>query len=129
MRMKVLVSLCLVTLLSASAAFAQKRIRADVPFAFTVSGKQLPAGEYRFIRSNDGRSIAVVGMNKMSAIAMAQIGSAASSQTRLKDATVGFRKVGDQYYLSKMMIPGMAEIEVQIAGRVHEHQGMDMPVY
>ncbi len=129
MRMKILVSLCLVSMLSASAAFAQKRIRADVPFAFTVSGKQLPAGEYRFIRSNDGRSISVIGMNKMSAIAMTQISSAASSQTRLKDATVGFHKVGDRYFLSKMMIPGMAEIEVQIAGRVHGDQGMDMPVY
>ena len=57
MRMKVLMSLCLLALLPSSAAFGQKRIRADIPFDFHVSGKLLPAGEYRFIRADDNKSV------------------------------------------------------------------------
>lgn len=77
-------------------------IEADVPHAFSVNGKTLPAGKYTIkrvdytqpnvleVRSADGRTTVVF--------------EAESVQTNQipSDAELVFNKVGDQYFLSKI---------------------------
>src|SRR5829696_7095800 len=79
-----------------------------VPFDFVAGEKQLPAGRYTvrrvrsdaesalFIRSEDGRSTAVVLTNT---------GEAAPHA-----AALVFRRHGDRYFLAEISVPGAASV-------------------
>jgi hypothetical protein len=120
-------SLCLLVLLPASAAFGQKRIRAEIPFDFYVSGKQLPAGTYRFIRADDNKSVRIIGLNNMSALTMAQPRMYSPASSKLQYARVDFRKIGDQFYLSEVWISGAAGFELPKTAGAKEGQLIRVP--
>jgi hypothetical protein len=80
----------------------------NVPFNFVAGEKQMPAGRYTvqrvnfdaesalLIRSEDGRSTAIVLTNK------------AESQPRA--AALTFRQHGDRYFLAEVSMPGTASV-------------------
>jgi hypothetical protein len=107
--MRALLGLAVITTLAVSAyAQADQRIKVHIPFDFVVSGKQLPAGDYRvrriskdsqsalFIQSEDGRRAAMV---------FTQAGSREPLRAELR-----FRQYGESYFLSEVSIPGTASV-------------------
>jgi hypothetical protein len=82
-------------------AFAQTSsgVKADIPFAFQVGSKVMPAGTYIF--SNENESI----MRLRGSDAHAQILTMVLPQTSLnapKVGTITFTKYGDRYFLHKV---------------------------
>jgi hypothetical protein len=78
----------------------------SVPFDFVAGNKQMPAGRYTvrrikadaesalLIRSEDGRSIAVVLTN--------------AGEKNPRAAAFTFRQLGDRYFLAEVSMPGTA---------------------
>ena len=96
----------MVTVLAASAAFAQNstRLQANVPFDFIAGNQALPAGQYALdqgpapgivmIRSADGKSGAFV------------LTYAAFSAVAHDKPSLVFHRYGSTYYLSEVWGPG-----------------------
>src|SRR5690242_7311570 len=83
-------------------AYSTARIKAAIPFEFTVAGTTLPAGEYTFesltskvmlIRSTDNRHAAMVSVIPVQPAAQAK-------------AAVRFNRNDEQYALSQVFIGG-----------------------
>jgi len=107
--MSALPGFALLAIMTVSAyAQAGRHVSVHVPFDFVVSGKQMPAGDYRIrriskdsesallIQSEDGRKTAVVFTN--------------SSDHEPKRAELSFLRLGESYFLSSISIPGTADI-------------------
>jgi hypothetical protein len=90
-----------------ASAYAQLKpgLRANIPFAFTVGKKQLPAGEYKFISVNEGNIRVMSG--KETALATVLTRLAAGIHTTPTDAHIVFDKEGDQYFLAEIWAPGI----------------------
>jgi hypothetical protein len=94
--------------LMVSAAYAQSVAKANVPFAFTLRSKQLPAGTYL---------VSMVGNNNAIAIRNAETSAAAVSGVTKEDARdtatpkLIFHRLAGQYFLSEIQrgdgTPGM----------------------
>ncbi len=103
--MKALVlSLAVVSLVFASAvatAYAQThRLVANVPFAFEVGGKTLPAGKYAATRINNDAGIQLVAtQGKASAL---RLSIPTQSRTREPQMKMVFHRYGDRYFLSQV---------------------------
>ena len=96
-----------VTAITAEAqVFGTQRMRARIPFAFTVGNKSLPAGEYTIavlnptsdrkvlqIRSTDGRLSAIIQTNGRNA------------DTR-ENAKLVFNRYGDRYFFAQAQMAG-----------------------
>jgi hypothetical protein len=90
------------------------RIRVNIPFAFLVADKKLPAGEYLIgraldsgdsvllIRSEEGRVNALRPTSPIETLAPKDARTAA-------EATVVFHRYGDQFFLSEVWPPGATE--------------------
>lgn len=101
----VLAAVCLFVALSVAPAHAYStsvKMKAHIPFEFTVAGKTFPAGEYTFepfatrvllIRSTDRRYATTVTTSPVQP----------ESETK---AEVRFIRYGDQYYLFQVLIGG-----------------------
>ncbi len=110
MKKQVLVALAIVgvfALVGAAPANAQTVSRVNVPFPFIVGDTVLPAGAYTVtnpayrsdvvtIQSADGKALAT---------ALVQSGGDLSKNA---NATFSFRKIGGQYFLAELNIPGSA---------------------
>ena len=83
-------------LLSATGAHAQSTARANVPFAFKVGTKQMPAGTYT-VRNETGSNIIMVHnvQTGTSALAMGRW----EAPTNKTDKLI-FRRYGSQYFLT-----------------------------
>ncbi len=127
MRTKLLVaSLFLIS--TVVAMYAQTvSLRANIPFAFTAGQKQLPAGEYSFTPTANGETVRVAS-NKDTALALVLTRMAAGIHTTPKDAHVVFDKMGDQYFLSEIWIPGVDGFDLHNTTQKHEHQIINVPV-
>lgn len=106
--------------LAGSLAWAQGVVLVDVPFAFVVSGKEMPAGKYRIeVEGLDGGRLVVRSVaTGVSAIApvlerLADVGG--------KEAKVVFDKVDGTSYLSEIHVPGEDGFLVGIATRRETH--------
>ncbi len=130
MRAKLLVVLCLSTLLIVALAFAQgTRLTAKIPFGFIVEGKTLPAGSYEFIPSDDGltmRVVATIGKREaMIASVMTRLG--AGIHTSKQDAHIVFDEVGGVYTLSEIW-PLTEDGYLMYATKgKHQHRTVDVP--
>ncbi len=85
-------------LLTATGAYAQTRAQASVPFAFQVSGAQLPAGTYSIKKAAGNDFIVIQNLNTGSSVI-------ALGQCRLSGKTsrkLVFRHAGGQYFLSQI---------------------------
>jgi hypothetical protein len=94
-----LLSLILVT---AGGAYAQLAdpARAEVPFAFVVSNRLLPAGEYSVTQSGRG-VLKIEGANR----AVLALAWYAQSKTVAGEAKLVFDRIGDHYFLSQIWEP------------------------
>jgi len=104
--LKTMVMMSILMALSALSANAQKggSFVVTVPFAFTVSGKTLPAGQYIFARSTQTSSevIMIRSKERGAYVQTKQV----QSQDIQKETEVIFKRYGDQYFLFQIWISG-----------------------
>lgn len=107
---KMLLMLCLLVGMCASAAWAQTdndtTVEANVPYTFVVGRTTLPAGKYiiRMPDSSEPNVLEIRAANGHTAVAFE---TEDTNQTPNKDELV-FNKVGDNYFLSQVWITGSA---------------------
>lgn len=91
----------LAALAVASRAQAVDQIIVNVPYDFVVSGKTLPAGEYRINRvsENNNLTLEITGLENHEG---ALLVSNEVTTNREDKPTLSFQHVGDQYFLSKI---------------------------
>jgi hypothetical protein len=128
MRVRNLVMLILSILLLAVFASAQAPsiVKAKIPFAFSVEGKVLSAGEYEFTEDPKDRVISVRGSG---GVALAPIITrlAAGIHTTPQDSHIVFDKVGDSHILSEIWVPGEDGFMLHITKEKHAHRIIDTP--
>ncbi|HZQ68510.1 MAG TPA: hypothetical protein VFA68_08315 [Terriglobales bacterium] len=98
--------LVLSLLLVAGSAFAQTiSISSNVPFAFNVAGKSLPAGEYSIkSMTSDGRTLALKGSEPAARMI---VNSNGAQKIAPADATkLVFHVYGSEYFLSQIWVAG-----------------------
>lgn len=87
---------------SAQSLVDDTAIQADVPFAFTVMDKTLPAGRYTVKRLNDTRpNVLMISSDDGHDVATFETESTQASRIPNK-AELVFNKLGDQYFLSNV---------------------------
>ncbi len=106
--------------LSPTRVFAQMTVRVDVPFAFTVEGKTVPAGPYDFSELSEGAL-------KMSSVKTPATEVMLPIITRLgavneADSKVVFDKVESKMTLSEVWIAGQDGYLVYATKGAHTHQ-------
>jgi hypothetical protein len=118
----VVAGVCVVALaLAAGVAWAAGMMKVEVPFAFTVKDKEMPAGRYEIqpdggeqsrlvIRSTSGGGTIVVPVLER----LADTGS--------KTPKIVFDQVQDKHYLSEVHIPGMDGFLVGITKGEEKHE-------
>ena len=77
------------------------QIIVNVPYDFVVSGKTLPAGEYRVKRANDldNHVLAITSLENGGGVLLL---SSVVSSTREEKPALGFEVVGDQHFLNRV---------------------------
>jgi hypothetical protein len=86
-------------LISATGAYAQSYVKADVPFAFMVGSAQLPAGPYE-IRSASSSATAIMILNHQTNAGA--VSNARREYPRDTQPKLVFHHVGNQYFLAEI---------------------------
>jgi hypothetical protein len=95
-------------LLSATGAFGQSAVTANVPFAFKVGQAQLPAGTYEITTGFQSLTVSGIGNTMKSAYSQAHWDSPRNKSPRLV-----FHRVGNQYFLAEICRgPGNAAMTI-----------------
>ena len=110
-----ILSLVVMSLLSASGAYAQNVVKADVPFAFRVGSAQLPAGTYKINVTGD--NIIAIQNGRSSALS-----SVRPEDPRNTGPKLVFHHVGSQYFLAEIwrgsgnagMVIGRSKMEKEL---------------
>ena len=104
--LKTMMMISILMVLSALSANAQKggSFVVKVPFAFTVAGKTLPAGEYVVSRSTQVSSD-VISIHSQDRGAYVQT-KPVQVQDIKEESQVIFKRYGDQYFLFQIWISG-----------------------
>ena len=102
----IMMFLAVITITAEAQVFGSKQIQAQIPFAFNVGSKTLPAGEYTVkvlnpasdrrvlqIRSKDGRSTAIIHTNGV-------------KSNNPNDAKLVFTRYGDTYFFAQAQMAG-----------------------
>jgi len=92
---------------SAKAQSLANRIKANIPFDFTVAGKKFAAGEYSIVRANPTAGDQVLRVS--SADDRSRVLPATIPVTTLdaKDkSTLVFHRIGDEYFLAQVWLAG-----------------------
>jgi hypothetical protein len=103
-------------------AFAQDAVKSDIPFAFHVGAKTLPAGPYEFKIDLAARTVSVIGAKGSSAAEMFETTLAPAQHSSEAHSHIVFDKVGTTYTLSELWQPGMDGILVYATKGKHEHE-------
>ncbi len=114
----------LLSMFTIPCAFGAALMKADVPFAFQVGSKTLPAGEYEFQIDRQGDRVTVLGSTKVKgSIALESIitSLAPTAHSDSTHAHIVFDKVGNTYTLSELWQPGEDGILVHTTKGKHEH--------
>lgn len=104
-----------------SVAYAQDLLTSNIPFKFTVGNKTLEPGKYQ-LRANDSEEAIEIhgpGKNVDSMIVMTRLSSAPRGGS---EGSLVFDKVGDQYFLSEMWVPGTDGYLLYAAKGKHTHE-------
>jgi len=125
-RIRVLAFAALLTMTMTAISYGQGSLRADVPIAFNVAGKVLPAGNYVFSPTTDNRSVKIAG-EKDSAVALVLTRLAAGIHTTPGDSHIVFDKVGEDYFLSEIWIPGRDGFVLRATEENHTHRVLNAP--
>jgi hypothetical protein len=86
-------------LLNATVVYAQSYAKADVPFAFNVGAKQLPAGTYEIRVLSQSPNLIKIQNTENTAAA---VSIARSEEARNAESKLVFDRVGTQYFLSEV---------------------------
>ena len=92
-------------LLGSTGLYAQEKAVANIPFAFAVSDKTMPAGQYTIqqsSRSNNFHLRVQNTANGESAIVLAPSSNASYKTTEKVEAKVIFHRYGDRYFFSEI---------------------------
>src|ERR1700733_865937 len=85
-------------LFTATGAYAQPGMQANIPFAFHVGNSQLPAGRYRISVDPVSNRITVQNFKTLATI----FSHGQQDYPGKKSDTLVFRQAGDQYYLTEV---------------------------
>jgi len=97
---------CLASVLPAQLAAQTFRLQANIPFAFVVSGKTMPAGQYEINAGKIGNGSLMVWNEEAKTGAMAMASNPVyAGQTENPSAILNFNRYGDRYFLTQVM-PG-----------------------
>jgi hypothetical protein len=86
-------------LLNATGAYAQSYAKANVPFAFNVGSKQLPAGTYEIKVLSRGPNVIRIRNTETTAVALL---IARSESPRTTESKLVFDRVGNQCFLTEV---------------------------
>jgi hypothetical protein len=101
--LRILVALIGVTGLGISArANAVDQIVVNIPYEFVVSGKTLPAGNYRVVRASDSNPGGPLVLSSFENNVSALVFPITFEGTTTDKAYVGFDVVGDEHFLSQI---------------------------
>ena len=95
----ILTLVVMTVLISATGAYAQSYVKANVPFEFKVGSAQLPAGTYEIKVDNASAGAIMIRNGQTNAGAMA---TARRESPRNTSAKLVFDHVGDQYFLAEV---------------------------
>lgn len=109
-RITTLALLSIATLISVPAANAQVQLKANVPFAFTVADKPLPAGEYTITAPDNG----IVRLQNAKLHSMATVAVGRSYTDPSKKNLLVFAKYGNQYFLRQILSPTTQRLNVTV---------------
>jgi hypothetical protein len=111
----------LMTIGAASAARAEERIVANVPFAFIVHGVKFEAGRYTVTESASAGGVCkIAGADGRQAI---YVMTNSSSADRAADKPeLLFEKFGNQYFLSRVVPLDGDEREIVLTPAIMEHE-------
>jgi hypothetical protein len=99
MKRNLIATLSLVSFLfTATGAYAQPGMQANIPFAFHVGNSQLPAGRYRISVDPVSNRITVQNFKTLATI----FSHGHQDYPGKKSDTLVFRQAGDQYYLTEV---------------------------
>jgi len=99
------------TLGTAASVLAQTpAIQADVPFQFTVGGKQLPAATYTITSTSPGVVQIQSADKRFSAETVAYTGNQQSTD----GSKLAFEKYGNQYFLHDVLCPANSTLNVHL---------------
>jgi hypothetical protein len=123
---KALLMAAVVTLVGAtSRASAQDILEANVPFAFTATGKVHPAGKYEFRVINDDATIELIGAAKSGGF-VSVMTRMAEPAVAITDGRIVFDKVGDAYILSEMWLPEQDGFMLHAEKARHTHHAVKL---
>ncbi len=112
----------ILSLLPASTVLAQPRpaLTGTIPFEFTVNGKSLNPGTYRFYTESDtAHWLTVAGeTHKINAAVVTRL----ASNPGLRDATLVFDVADGKRHLSEVWIPGQGGLLVHATPKGHDHE-------
>ncbi len=114
----------LLTMIAIPAAYGEEIIKSDVPFAFKVGSKTLPAGAYEFQIHRTDDFVSVIGATRAKAseaVEPIMTSLAAPSHSTAADAHLVFDKVGGTYTLSELWEPNLEGVLVHATKGKHEH--------
>lgn len=98
-------------------AQAQSRVKAEVPFAFSLQDKTMPAGNYQIIAVSD-RVLEVWNLDAQHGQLLAK---QISVQSKDQSPKLVFHKYGDQYFLSQIW-DGQNDTGIQLAESKREKE-------
>jgi hypothetical protein len=98
-------------------AQAQSRVKAEVPFAFSLQDKAMPAGNYQIIAQSD-RVLEVWNLDVRHGQLLAK---QISVQSKDQSPKLVFHKYGDQYFLSQIW-DGQNDTGIQLAESKREKE-------
>jgi hypothetical protein len=116
----VLLATVVMTIGAASAARADERIVANVPFAFIVSGVRLPAGSYTITENANGGGVCLIASDD-GREAIYVMTSAADNRPDAQPE-LRFKKFGDQYFLSRVVSWDGEEREIVLTKSIVERE-------
>ncbi len=124
-----LVSILLILLVAALAYAQTPIVTANIPFAFTVENKTLPAGKYEFIPVDASRDMKILAADKKGEASFAPIITrlASGMHTTPEDSHVVFDKVGDVLTLSEIWPVGEDGYLLHATKGKHEHRVVNVP--
>jgi len=110
-----ILTLVVMSLLSATGAYAQSIVKADVPFAFSVGAAQLPAGTYKINATSDN----TIAIQNGQTGALSSVRREYPRNTRAK---LVFHHLGNQYFLAEIwrgsdsegMVIGASKMEKEL---------------
>jgi hypothetical protein len=80
------------------------QLKANIPFAFSVGNKTMPAGEYTFSCTNPSSDLKVLQLRSIDGHESALMRTSSVTGKRYDDAKLVFDRYGDRYFLAQVWL-------------------------